>query len=58
MIIRAHIPVSEYFGFDLDLQVATLNQATCQFVFDHWNSLDGNPLEPGNKGKHTLYIYI
>ncbi|CAO3648162.1 unnamed protein product [Cunninghamella blakesleeana] len=54
--IRAHLPVAESFGFNDNLQKLTLNQATCELIFDHWSTLDGNPFEPGNKG--NIYILV
>ncbi|CAO3635076.1 unnamed protein product [Cunninghamella echinulata] len=47
--VKAYIPVSESFGLEKELFVATAGQASFQLVFDHWSTLDGNPLESGNK---------
>ncbi|CAO3648246.1 unnamed protein product [Cunninghamella blakesleeana] len=48
MKIKAFLPVSESFSFNDELQKITLNQATCELIFSHWSTFEGNPLEPGN----------
>lgn len=50
MTIKAYLPVNESFGFTADLRAATGGQAFPQAVFDHWQAMTGDPLEPGNKG--------
>ncbi|KAG0169878.1 Elongation factor 2 [Apophysomyces sp. BC1034] len=47
--VKAHMPVSESFGFTGALREATSGQAFPQCVFDHWEQMSGNPLEPGNQ---------
>ncbi|CAK9019490.1 Elongation factor 2 (EF-2) [Durusdinium trenchii] len=47
--VKAHLPVSESFGFVSSLRQATSGQAFPQCVFDHWESLPGNCLEKGSK---------
>lgn len=47
--VKAHLPVSESFGFVASLRQATSGQAFPQCVFDHWESLPGNCLEKGSK---------
>lgn len=47
--IKAHLPVSESFGFTSALRAATSGKAFPQCVFDHWEILQGNPLEKGSK---------
>jgi elongation factor 2 len=54
MIIRAHLPVMESFGFDKDLRGATSGQAFPQMIFDHWENLQGEPFESGNKLGDTI----
>jgi elongation factor 2 len=49
MNLRAHLPVLESFGFTADLRSATGGKAFPQCVFDHWEILNGNPTEEGNK---------
>ncbi|KAI8928021.1 P-loop containing nucleoside triphosphate hydrolase protein [Entophlyctis helioformis] len=45
--IKAYLPIMESFGFTADLRAATGGQAFPQSVFDHWQILNGSPLEPG-----------
>merc|ERR1719379_2207618 len=45
--VKAHLPVSESFGFVAALRQATSGQAFPQCVFDHWENLAGNAMEPG-----------
>jgi len=48
MIIKAHLPVTESFGFDKDLRSATSGQAFPQMIFDHWECIEGDPFKAGN----------
>merc|ERR1719323_2500465 len=45
--VKAHLPVSESFGFVAALRQQTSGQAFPQCVFDHWENMPGNPLEAG-----------
>jgi len=47
--VKAHLPVSESFGFVAALRQATSGQAFPQCVFDHWENLQGEALEEGSK---------
>ena len=47
--IKCYLPVMESFGFTADLRAATAGQAFPQSIFDHWQLMNGNPTEPGNK---------
>merc|ERR1712017_60779 len=47
--IKAYLPVMESFGFTADLRSHTGGQAFPQCVFDHWQILSGNPLDPASK---------
>merc|ERR1719329_294050 len=47
MQVKAHLPVSESFGFVSALRQATSGQAFPQCVFDHWDDLPGNAMEAG-----------
>ncbi|KAJ1985477.1 translation elongation factor 2 [Dimargaris cristalligena] len=47
--IKAYLPVNESFGFTADLRSNTGGQAFPQSVFDHWQTMSGNPTEPGSK---------
>jgi elongation factor 2 len=43
--VKAHLPVMESFGFTGDLRAQTSGQAFPQCVFDHWATMQGDPLE-------------
>ena len=47
--VKAYLPVAESFGFNSDLRQATGGQAFPQSVFDHWEVMNGSPLEKGGK---------
>merc|ERR1712000_594083 len=47
--IKAYLPVMESFGFTADLRSHTGGQAFPQCVFDHWQVLPGDPLDPASK---------
>jgi elongation factor 2 len=47
--IKSYLPVMESFGFTADLRSQTSGQAFPQCVFDHWQILQGDVLEAGNK---------
>ncbi|KAI0055453.1 eukaryotic translation elongation factor 2 [Artomyces pyxidatus] len=47
--IKAYLPVMESFGFNGDLRSATGGQAFPQLVFDHWELMNGSPLEKDSK---------
>ncbi|KZP04533.1 elongation factor 2 [Athelia psychrophila] len=48
-MIKAYLPVSESFGFNGDLRSQTQGQAFPQSVFDHWETMQGSPLDKGSK---------
>ncbi|KAG7513172.1 elongation factor 2-like [Solea senegalensis] len=48
-VIKAHLPVMESFGFTADLRSNTGGKAFPQCVFDHWQVLPGNPMDPTTK---------
>ena len=48
-ITRAYLPVMESFGFTADLRSNTGGQAFPQCVFDHWQILPGDPMDPLTK---------
>jgi elongation factor 2 len=48
-MVKAYLPVMESFGFTADLRSHTSGQAFPQCVFDHWQTLQGDPLEAGSK---------
>eukprot|EP01095_Lingulamoeba_sp_RSL-Kostka_P016250 TRINITY_DN789_c0_g1_i1.p1 TRINITY_DN789_c0_g1~~TRINITY_DN789_c0_g1_i1.p1 ORF type:complete len:840 (-),score=382.73 TRINITY_DN789_c0_g1_i1:301-2820(-) len=47
--IKAYLPVMESFGFTADLRSNTSGQAFPQCVFDHWQTMNSDPLEEGSK---------
>ncbi|KAH9996033.1 P-loop containing nucleoside triphosphate hydrolase protein [Russula vinacea] len=47
--VKAYLPVMESFGFNGDLRQATGGQAFPQSVFDHWEVMNGSPLDKGSK---------
>ncbi|KAG6380989.1 P-loop containing nucleoside triphosphate hydrolase protein [Boletus reticuloceps] len=47
--VKAYLPVMESFGFNGDLRSQTAGQAFPQNVFDHWDVMNGSPLEKGSK---------
>lgn len=47
--IKAYLPVNESFGFTGELRQATGGQAFPQMVFDHWQTMPGDPLDPTSK---------
>jgi elongation factor 2 len=47
--VKAYLPVNESFGFTADLRSNTGGQAFPQCVFDHWQVMQGDPLDEGSK---------
>ncbi|AET38061.1 elongation factor 2 Ecym_2319 [Eremothecium cymbalariae DBVPG len=47
--VKAYLPVNESFGFTGELRQATGGQAFPQMVFDHWATLNTDPLDPSTK---------
>jgi elongation factor 2 len=54
MIIKAHLPVMESFGFDKELRSQTSGQAFPQMIFDHWENLQGDAFTSDNKLSDTI----
>jgi elongation factor 2 len=54
--LKAHLPVSESFGFTSHLRQATSGQAFPQCVFDHWSLITGDPFEEGSKSFEIVKI--
>merc|ERR1712141_854862 len=50
-VVKAYLPVNESFGFTADLRSNTGGQALPQCVFDHWQVMQGDPLDPDGKSK-------
>jgi elongation factor 2 len=55
--LKAYLPVIESFGFDSQLRAQTAGQAFPQCVFDHWELMLANPLEPESQS-NTLVLDI
>jgi len=47
--VKAYLPVMESFGFNGALRQATGGQAFPQCAFDHWELMNGSPLDKGSK---------
>jgi elongation factor 2 len=47
--VKAYLPVKESFGFNGDLRQATGGQAFPQCVLDHWELMNGSPLDKESK---------
>lgn len=47
--VKAYLPVAESFGFNGELRSHTAGQAFPQSVFDHWETMNGSPLEKASK---------
>jgi len=47
--VKAYLPVNESFGFTADLRSNTGGQAFPQCVFDHWQIMQGDPLDESSK---------
>nr|UXY87190.1 elongation factor EF-2 [Cryptomonas sp.] len=52
--IKAFLPVQESFGFTADLRAATSGQAFPQCVFDHWQVVQGDPLDKKDKNSDLV----
>eukprot|EP01103_Thecamoeba_quadrilineata_P013548 TRINITY_DN3795_c0_g2_i1.p1 TRINITY_DN3795_c0_g2~~TRINITY_DN3795_c0_g2_i1.p1 ORF type:complete len:885 (-),score=160.46 TRINITY_DN3795_c0_g2_i1:140-2437(-) len=52
--VKAHLPVLESFGFAADLRAQTAGQAFPQCVFDHWQTLPGDPFESTSKAGQVV----
>jgi len=53
-IVKAYLPVNESFGFDSDLRAATSGQAFPQCVFDHWQTMESDPLEENTQANKIV----
>ncbi|KZV65567.1 eukaryotic translation elongation factor 2 [Peniophora sp. CONT] len=47
--VKAYLPVMESFGFNGDLRQATGGQAFPQLIMDHWELMNGSPIDKGSK---------
>jgi len=48
-VVKGFIPVLDANGFEVDLRTATNGEAYCQMMMDHWNIMDGDPLDKSIK---------
>merc|ERR1712038_489550 len=48
VFVKAYLPVNESFGFTADLRSQTQGKAFPQCVFDHWQQIADDPLDPTN----------
>merc|ERR1719389_1158294 len=53
VMLKAFLPVAESFGFTQALRAATSGRAFPQCVFDHWEELGGDPMDPKTKAGET-----
>lgn len=49
VIVKSYLPVAESFGFAQLLREKTSGRAFPQMVFDHWSTLQNDPLEAGSR---------
>ena len=54
MKVTALLPVSESFGFHAALRGETGGQASPSCALDHWENLEGNPLDKGSKAGELI----
>jgi len=54
VFVKANLPVREAFGFTADLRCQTSGQAFPQFVFDHWQVVDSDPLEENSLANQII----
>jgi elongation factor 2 len=52
--LKAYLPVLESFGFTADLRSHTQGQAFPQCVFDHWQVIQGDPLDTSTKAHQIV----
>jgi len=54
--VKAYLPVNESFGFNGELRSSTGGQAFPQSVFDHWDLMNGTPIEKGSKLEEMVRV--
>ncbi len=54
MALKAHLPVSESFGFTGELGKATGGKAFTQMSFSHWALFGGDPMVAGTKANTAI----
>ena len=53
-LVKAYLPVAESFGFTAHLRSQTSGQAFPQCVFDHWQTVNGDPLDVSSKANQIV----
>ncbi|KAI4323180.1 hypothetical protein L6164_022807 [Bauhinia variegata] len=46
--VKAYLPVIESFGLSSTLWASTSSQAFPQLIFDHWEMMSSDPINPGS----------
>lgn len=54
ILVKAHMPVAESFGFVRSLRLMTSNQAFSQSQMTHWQIVTGDPLDPATKASEII----
>lgn len=54
IVIKAHLPVAESFGFAEYLRDMTSGRAIPQFVFSHWETILSDPYEEGSMANEII----
>ncbi|ETN98409.1 hypothetical protein RFI_39091, partial [Reticulomyxa filosa] len=54
LVVRAHLPVVESFGFTTLLRQSTDGKAVSQMKFSQWKLIAGNPMEEGTHAYRVL----
>jgi len=54
--MKAFLPVNESFGFTADLRSHTGGKAFPQCVFDHWQIMPGDPMDPATKPGEVVRV--
>jgi elongation factor 2 len=52
--VKAHLPVSESFGFTAHLRSLTSGQAFPQCIFDHWELIKDDPFDPKSRANPIM----
>jgi elongation factor 2 len=57
LVVKAHLPVSESFGFTAHLRSLTSGQAFPQTMFDHWELINDDPFDTKSRA-HPIMMAI
>lgn len=55
-VIRAHVPLSEMFGYATDLRSTTQGRATYTMIFDHYAQVPASVAKAISEGK-VMMVY-